>query len=351
MDLVVNHTSKDCPLIRTHPEWYRWGQDGQVVSPYVRDPTTPRRSPSGATGGHDNDRARPRAQWAFWASGGEAVELGFHGFRCDAAYRCRPAMAPPDRRGEGRRPGVVFFAETLGAPVEDVAGLAGAGFDYFFNSSKWWSFTEPWALDQHEAFRHVAPSISFPESHDTARLAEETGGDEAVQRQRYAFAAAFSAGVMMPVGYEFGFRTQLDVVKTMPGDWAPRTMDLRGFITRVNQLKRDHRAARRGVLRAPRGTMEDTWCWSAARPTRGGGEGVDPAEQGVGGAPRGAAGRDRAARARPGQPPLPRLPRRRAADGRAGARGRLAGPRRGGLRAPGAHRTGATAPPPPLIQE
>ena len=36
-------------------------------------------------------------------------------------------------------------------------------------------------------------------------------------------------------------------------------MDLRGFITRVNQLKRDHPVLHgEGVLRAPRGTMEDT---------------------------------------------------------------------------------------------
>ncbi|HEX8905870.1 MAG TPA: alpha-amylase family glycosyl hydrolase, partial [Longimicrobiaceae bacterium] len=41
MDLVVNHTSKDSPLIQQHPEWYRWGDDGQVRSPFVRDPDDP----------------------------------------------------------------------------------------------------------------------------------------------------------------------------------------------------------------------------------------------------------------------------------------------------------------------
>lgn len=140
-----------------------------------------------------------------------------------------------------------------------MARLAAAGFDYFFNSSKWWNFSEPWALNQHEEFRRIAPSIAFPESHDTARLAAETGVDEAVQRQRYAFAAAFSAGVMMPVGYEFGFQRQMDVVHTMPTDWERRSMDLRGFITRVNQLKRAHPVLHgEGVLRAPRGIYEDT---------------------------------------------------------------------------------------------
>ena len=39
----------------------------------------------------------------------------------------------------------------------------------------------------------MAPSISFPESHDTPRLAAETGVSEAAQRQRYALAALFSA--------------------------------------------------------------------------------------------------------------------------------------------------------------
>ncbi len=263
MDLVVNHTSKDSPLIQQHPEWYRWGDDGQVRSPFVRDPDDPSKvTVWGDLADMDNQPAHGReAQWAYWAEiVREAVELGFRGFRCDAAYKV-PAALWRHLIDAARSvdPDAVFFAETLGAPVEDVAQLAGAGFDFFFNSSKWWNFSEPWALDQHEAFRTVAPSIAFPESHDTARLAEETNGDEAVQRQRYAFAAAFSAGVMMPIGYEFGFRTRMDVVKTMPGDWERRWMDLRGFIARVNALKKQHPVLQgEGVLRAPRGIWEDT---------------------------------------------------------------------------------------------
>jgi starch synthase (maltosyl-transferring) len=75
-----------------------------------------------------------------------------------------------------------------------------------------------------------------------------------VQRQQYAFAAAFSAGVMMPVGYEFGFRRQVNVVETMPADWEDMRFDLRPFVTRVNRLKREHRLLQgEGVLRAPGG--------------------------------------------------------------------------------------------------
>jgi starch synthase (maltosyl-transferring) len=263
MDLVVNHTSKDAPLIRQHPEWFRWGDDGQVKSPFVVDPDDPSKvTVWGDLADMDNQPAQGREeQWRYWAAlVREALELGFQGFRCDAAYKV-PASLWRYLIDEAKRvdPGTVFFAETLGAPVEDVAALAGAGFDFFFNSSKWWNFSEPWALEQHEAFRHVAPSVSFPESHDTERLAAETGGDEAVQRQRYAFAAAFSAGVMMPVGYEFGFRTRMDVVRTMPTHWERRWMDLRNFVARVNHLKRDHPVLHgEGVLRAPGGIYQDT---------------------------------------------------------------------------------------------
>jgi starch synthase (maltosyl-transferring) len=83
----------------------------------------------------------------------------------------------------------------------------------------------------------VAPSIGFPESHDTERLMTSSGGLIAVQKQRYAFAAAFSAGLLMPIGYEFCFTRKLDVVGTLPEHWEKTGKDLSPFITRVNQLK------------------------------------------------------------------------------------------------------------------
>jgi starch synthase (maltosyl-transferring) len=149
---------------------------------------------------------------------------------------------------------VQFFAETLGAPLGAVLALRDAGFDYIFNSSKWWNFNEWWALEQHARFCHVAPSVAFPESHDTARLAAESGGSEAVQRQRYAFAAAFSAGVMMTTGYEFGFQRQVSVLDTLPSDWERRRMNLGPFVRRVNGLKVRHAVLHgEGELSAPFG--------------------------------------------------------------------------------------------------
>ena len=263
MDLVINHTAKDSPLIQEHPEWYVRDDRGEVQSPFVTDPDDPAKvTVWGDLAEIDNETRHGREElWAYWAQlVRESIELGFHGFRCDAAYKVPSELwrhLIEEARGVDRE--VRFFAETLGAPTEDVASLADAGFDFFFNSSKWWEFNESWALDQHEEFRTIAPSVAFPESHDTTRVAADSGGDEAVQRQRYAFAAAFSAGIMMPVGYEFGFRRQVNVVETVPTHWERRAMDLRAFVKRVNGLKAGHALLRgEGVLRALGGLKGDT---------------------------------------------------------------------------------------------
>jgi len=72
-------------------------------------------------------------------------------------------------------------------------------------------------------------------------LAEELHGDQATVKLRYAFSALFSTGVMMPSGFEYGFRRRLDVVKTRPQDWEQPQWDLGGFITAVNRLKTSYR--------------------------------------------------------------------------------------------------------------
>lgn len=240
MDLVINHTSKDSPLVVEHPEWYVW-ENGEVASPWAIDPADARqRTVWGDLAEIDNEGSPDReGLWGYWAGlVRHSLELGFDGFRCDAAYK-----VPSDlwrhliETARQVRPDVQFFAETLGARIGQVLALHDAGFDFVFNSSKWWDFRDPWALEQHEDFGRIAPSISFPESHDTPRLAAETGGAESVQRQRYAFAAAFSAGLKLPVGYEYGFRTPLNVVHTRPDDWETLSFDLTGFIRRVNQCK------------------------------------------------------------------------------------------------------------------
>ena len=244
MDLVINHTSRDCPLVKEHPDWYVHDEQGEIASPFARDPDDLEKvTVWGDLAEIDNSGSRERELlWSYWA---ELVKrylrLGFKGFRCDAAYKI-PAKLWRYLVEEAASvdPEAVFFAETLGCTEEEALDLHGAGLHYFFNSSKWWDFEQPWCLEQHEIFGKIAPSISFPESHDTTRLAADTGGNQAIQRQRYAFASVFSAGLMIPIGYEFGFKKRLDVVSTRPDDWEEISLDLRQFIGRINLLKLAH---------------------------------------------------------------------------------------------------------------
>jgi starch synthase (maltosyl-transferring) len=95
-------------------------------------------------------------------------------------------------------------------------------------------------MEQYDLTRKIAPSISFPESHDTVRLCEELGGNVEGVKQRYLFAALFSTGVMIPIGFEFGFRKKPHVVSTRPEDWEETDLDLTPFITKVNKIKEQY---------------------------------------------------------------------------------------------------------------
>ena len=45
---------------------------------------------------------------------------------------------------------------------------------------------------------------------------------------------------MMPIGFEFGFRKRMHVVKTRPADWENTGADLTYFISQVNGIKAGH---------------------------------------------------------------------------------------------------------------
>ena len=238
IDLVINHCAADSKLITDHPEWFKREGSG-VAHPFCVE------DDGNKVVWHDLAQLDHRH-----TSDSEGllrycidiveflVGLGFTGFRCDAAYQI-----PADfwRRliesTRSRHPELVFAAETLGCSPSETRQTASAGFDYIFNSSKWWDFSSPWLMEQYELTRHIAGSIGFPESHDTERLYSKSGNNVEALKQRYLFAALFSTGVMMPIGYEFGFTNRLHVVKTRPEDWEETDVDLTDFIARVNRIK------------------------------------------------------------------------------------------------------------------
>ncbi len=241
LDLVINHTAIDSPLVEEHPEWYAKNPDGSIKNPGCIDPADATRV---TVWGDLAELAYwpvpdPEGLLHFWDRVVSFyLRLGFSGFRADAAYKI-PGWFWQRLISEAKslEPEVQFFAETLGCRLEECTQLAKAGFDFIYNSSKWWDFQADWCLEQYELFRQVAPSVSFPETHDTPRLSADSGGNPAVAKQRYLFAAYFSTGLMMPVGYEFGFRKHLHVVHTRPEDWEEPAYDLTEFIIATHALK------------------------------------------------------------------------------------------------------------------
>jgi starch synthase (maltosyl-transferring) len=241
VDLVINHCAVDSDLIKDHPEWFQWERKGKIAHPFAMEDG--RKIVWGDLAAFDHRNTKdPEGQFRFFLDVIEFLAgLGFRGFRCDAAYQVpRRLWERLIKETKKRHPGIVFVAETLGCSPDQTRKTAGAGFDYIFNSSRWWDFRSPWLMEQYHLTRDVAPSISFPESHDTGRLCRELDGNLDGMKQRYLFTALFSTGVMMPAGFEFGFRNRLHVVRTRPGDWEDTGVDLRDFIKSVNELKASH---------------------------------------------------------------------------------------------------------------
>lgn len=277
-DLVINHTAFDSDLVKEHPDWFihkwvaiskhenrvvylfegaedprergtagQWSSDSysiewRVANPFAIDPSNAQKVTIwGDLAEIDNENSPDRENlWRYWEKLLDFyLELGVDGFRGDAAYKI-PAGLWQTLIAHAKKINahIQFFAETLGCTLPQLQAMSPTGFDYIYSSSKYWDFTAGWATEQYDLFRKYFPSVSFPESHDTSRLAAESGGRQDIQRFRYLFAAFFSAGVMMPIGYEYGFRRPLNVVSTQPEEWESPTFDLSMDITVINTFKK-----------------------------------------------------------------------------------------------------------------
>jgi starch synthase (maltosyl-transferring) len=238
VDLVINHCAADSKLIEEHPEWFVWESENEVAHPFAKENGKKVVWRDLARFDHQGTEDG-EGLLAFFADVAEyLIDLGFRAFRCDAAYQV-PARVWDRliKEVKGRHPQVLFLAETLGCTIEQTRQTAKAGFDFIFNSAKWWDFESPWLIEQYQLTRDTVPSIGFPESHDTPRLCEQLQGDVNGLKQRYLFTALFSAGVMMPMGFEFGFRKKTHVVESRPEDWEETEIDISPFIAAVNEIK------------------------------------------------------------------------------------------------------------------
>jgi len=239
VDLVINHCAFDSPLTREHPEWFVREPNGKIAHSSCQHNGERIVWKDLAQFDHRHTRD-PDGLYRYCLQVVEhLLALGFQGFRCDAAYQLPQSFwRRLIRETKTRHPHTPFLAETLGCSPDETRETARAGFDYVFNSSKWWNFSDWWLIEQYNLVRETAKSISFPESHDTPRLSEELDGNVDGLKQRYLFSALFSAGVMIPMGFEYGCRKGLHVVNTSPADWRVNGIDLCPYITKVNEIKK-----------------------------------------------------------------------------------------------------------------
>ena len=239
VDLVINHCAVDSELTRQRPEWFARKPGGSIVHPSCRGNGQSVVWGDLARFDHEHTSDPEGLYGLVYRIVEYLVQLGFAGFRCDAAYQI-PSRLWRRLIGQvkNRYPDTVFTAETLGCTPQQTKETARAGFDYVYNSSKWWDFKSPWLMEQYQLIREVTPSIGFPESHDTERLFQEMQGNQAGVKQQCLFTSLFSAGSMIPMGFEFGFRKRLHVVKTRPEDWEEPNIDLREFIRNINAVKK-----------------------------------------------------------------------------------------------------------------
>jgi starch synthase (maltosyl-transferring) len=241
VDLVINHCAFDSELTRKHSEWFVQ-ENGSAAHPFCMEDGHKVVWGDLALFNHQNSSDKEGLYRYCYKIVEYLLELGFKGFRCDAAYQIPGHIwGRLIREIRQKYPDTAFLAETLGCTADQTKQTAQAGFDYVFNSSKWWDFHGAWLMEQYQLVREIAPSVSFPESHDTERLFQEVNGNVAAMKQHYLFSALFSAGVMIPVGFEYGFRHRLHVVNTRPSDWEQPNTDLCEFITRVNAIKSQYK--------------------------------------------------------------------------------------------------------------
>jgi starch synthase (maltosyl-transferring) len=272
IDLVINHCAIDSALTKEHPEWFVREADGKVAKAFCMHNQKKVVWNDLAQFDH-NHTPDPEGLYHYCLRVVEhLLGLGFEGFRCDAAYKVpRKFWKRLIHDARQKTPDACFAAETLGCTADQTKETARAGFNFVFNSSKYWNFHDTWLLSQYNLVRESTRSISFPESHDTGRLITEFHGNVEALKQRYLFSALFSAGVMMPIGFEFGFSKPLHVINTTPADWENTNLDLCGYVAKVNSIKKAYplflEESSTQMLPSPNPNILLLWKGSVKRPS------------------------------------------------------------------------------------
>ncbi len=214
LDLVLDRVAADGRLAASQPGWFGPQAIGGTPDPRLAPP----------------DRDTVHARWedpevaealgAWWEERlRRFAAAGIAGFRCDA-----PARLPATvwRRLIAAVPEASFLAWTAGLPADELPRLAGAGFAGVFDSLAWWDLRGEWLAEEATRLAAIAPAIATVEPPFGPRLAARD--PEPVLAERAAIrhlriAAATGAGMLVPMGFEYGARRPMDAARDRPGDW------------------------------------------------------------------------------------------------------------------------------------
>ena len=261
IDLVINHSSKDCNLTQEHIEWYKT-KDGALQSPGAwdngkwiewgdlaifnnkRDPNEKdeeeTKDINKENSNNENNAEAVNGEilnpiWYYWNDLiKHNLDLGFEGFRCDAAYKVPKELWKYliDNAKEHNKD-VIFFAESLGCSIEDTEKLIDAGFDYVASSAKWWDYEGEWFVEQYDLVRKKCRQIAFPSNHDTKRLITEYDGNIWRVKQTFLFTAIVCDMWMITTGDEYGFINRCNVVGGSEKDYENISYDLSEYIKNI----------------------------------------------------------------------------------------------------------------------
>ena len=234
MDLVINHSSKDSILTEKHKNWYKLDEEGELKSPGAWDNGV--FVEWGDLASFDNEESEDlEGLWDYWNKLIKYnLELGFSGFRCDAAYKVTPKLWDElIKNAKKINKDVIFFAETLGCPIEDTIALSEVGFDYVASSAKWWDFEGDWFLPQYNEIIKYTKQVAFPENHDTERSIKESNGNIWHVKQNAFFTALISDMWMITSGFEYGFNNRCNVVGGNESDYEDINYDLSEYIKKL----------------------------------------------------------------------------------------------------------------------
>jgi starch synthase (maltosyl-transferring) len=186
------------------------------------------------------------------------AKAGIAGFRLLGLERLPPEalrrmVATTRRRASSCR----FLAWTPGLPWDRIALLADAGLDGVFASTPWWDARASWYVEEHNLLSRIAPVIGLAEAPFAERLAarfQNVNQRRTLHLRTLRVAAATGQGLLMPMGFEFMARRQMDQRFGEPADFAEIERDAEADLS--GEIAATNASAEELVRRGPSGVLK-----------------------------------------------------------------------------------------------